>query len=179
VDPLLRRIAELDPPPGVSTQAAGTGHVTLFYAPLRSATGDTDLARRMQPIAAATRPFTIELSGLGEFVSEQRVVAWLGVGEGEGADILRSLRVGVCAIDDDTLPHTYHPHCTVAYGDDPEAYARFRPKLLQAVEGLRLPLLVDRLWVAGFPAGSHPARGLGYRMDLPLAGAAAAVPAHS
>jgi 2'-5' RNA ligase len=177
VDPLLRHIAELDPPPGVSLQAVGTGHVTLFYAPLRTASGDFALARRMEPIAAATSPFTIELSGLGEFVSEQRVVAWLGVGEGEGADILRSLRSGVCAIDDDTLPHSYHPHCTVAYGEDPAAYARFRPQLLEAVDGARVPMLVDRLWVAGFPAGSHPARGLGYRMDLPLAGIAAVAPA--
>jgi 2'-5' RNA ligase len=169
VDPILRRLAQLDPPPGVSPQAEGTGHVTLFYAPLRDAAGARQLAARMRRVAASTPPFTLELGGVGEFVSAQRVVAWLGVRA--GADELRALRDGACAIDADTLPHSFHPHCTIAYGDDPAAYATFRPALRDAIGDTTLRLDVDRLWVAGFRKGDHPARGLGYKVDLPLAGA--------
>jgi hypothetical protein len=95
-------------------------------------------------------------------------VAWLGVGE--GADVLRSLRAGVCAVDEDQLPHTFHPHCTLAYGDDPAAYDGFRPALREVAADVHLRLDVDRLWVAGFPKGEHPASGLRYKLDLPLAG---------
>lgn len=175
VDPLLRRIAQLAPPSGVSPQAEGTGHVTLFYAPLRGIAAARDIATRMRSVAARTEPFTVELAGLGEFVSAHRVVAWLGVGE--GADVLRALRAGVCAVDEDQLPHSFHPHCTLAYGDDPAAYDRFRPALREAVGDVRVRLEVDRLWIAGFKQGSHPASGLGYKLDLPLAGAVALTPA--
>jgi 2'-5' RNA ligase len=171
VDPLLRRIAQIPPPIGVSPQAEATGHVTLFYAPLRGIAAVRDIAARMRPVAARVEPFTVELGGLGEFVSAHRVVAWLGVDE--GADVLRTLRAGVCAVDEDQLPHSFHPHCTLAYGDDPVAYASFRPALRAAVGEERLRLDVDRLWIAGFKQGSHPARGLRYKVDLPLAGVAA------
>jgi 2'-5' RNA ligase len=166
VDGLLQRIADLDPPPGVHPQAIGTGHVTLFYAPLRGPRGDRDLARRARPVAAATEPFDVELRGLGEFVSAHRVVAWLGVGE--GADRLRELRAAICSIDRDSLPHSFHPHCTLAYGDDPVAYAAFRDALRREVGKVRVRLSVDRIWVAGFRSGTHPARALGYRVELPF-----------
>jgi 2'-5' RNA ligase len=166
VDDLLRRIAALEPPPGVHAQAVGTGHVTLFYAPLRGPAGDADLARRARPVAAATEPFEIELQGMGEFVSAHRVVAWLGVGE--GAERLRDLRTAICAIDRDSLPHSFHPHCTLAYGDDPAAYAGFRDDLRGAVDGQHIRVRVDGLWIAGFRAGTHPARALGYRLELPV-----------
>jgi 2'-5' RNA ligase len=170
VDELLRRIAQLEPPRGVNAQAVGTGHVTLFYAPLRGPGDDVTLADRIRPCAQVMAPFELELRGLGEFVSAQRVVAWLGVAD--GTEKLRELRSSICAVDADSLPHSFHPHCTLAYGDDPEAYARFRPALREAVTQVRIRMPVDRIWIAGFPKGAHPARGLGYRLEVPLLGGA-------
>jgi 2'-5' RNA ligase len=166
VDGLLERIEALRPPPGVNAQAVGTGHVTLFYAPLRGPAADGDLARRARPVAGQTEPFDIELAGLGEFVSAHRVVAWLGVVD--GAERLHDLRASICAVDRDSLPHSFHPHCTLAYGDDTAAYARFRDGLRRCVDTERITLRVDRLWVAGFRAGTHPARALGYQVELPF-----------
>src|SRR6185436_4297436 len=121
---------------------------TLFYAPLRGPGDDVTLAERIRPCAQVMEPFELDLRGLGEFVSAQRVVAWLGVAD--GTEKLRELRSSICAVDADNLPHSFHPHCTLAYGDDLEAYARFRPALREAVSQARIRLRVDRIWIAGF-----------------------------
>jgi 2'-5' RNA ligase len=117
-------------------------------------------------VAERTEPFDVELRGLGEFVSAHRVVAWLGVGN--GAERLRELRAEICSLDRDSLPHSFHPHCTLAYGDDPVAYAGFREVLRREVGKVRVRLQVDSIWVAGFRSGTHPARALGYRVELPF-----------
>ena len=164
-DDLLRRLA-------VVPQRPGTGHVTLFYAPVRSADGVALLADAAAPALARTEPFRVRLAGFGEFVTPGRVVAWMGVEE--GLEPLRTLRQALCECDLDTLPHPFVPHCTVAYGDSPDAYAAARPVIEATVDDTRVEAEVRELWIAGFPRGGHPAEDLVYRRRLPLGGNGAA-----
>ena len=60
------------------------------------------------------------LSGLGEFATATRVVAWLGIEE--GAEQLIELRRGLAACDRDVLPYSWRPHCTLLYAEQPDAY---------------------------------------------------------
>lgn len=165
-DPVLRRLSALAPPAGVLVQAPGSAHVTLLYAPLRGPNGAAELARRAAPAAARVPPFRLRVAGLGEFPTEARTVAWLGVEDGAGR--LEELRAALCASDDDCLPYRFVPHCTVAYGDNVARYDAFREKLVEGAAGATFDVQVDELWIAGFPAGGHPARDLVYRLAVPL-----------
>jgi 2'-5' RNA ligase len=165
-DELLRRLRHVRRPGAVVPQRAGTGHVTLFYAPVRSADGVAGLAEAAAPALAAATPFRLGLGGFGEFVTPGRVVAWIGVDE--GLEPLRRLRRTLCDCDLDTLAHPFVPHCTVAYGDSPAVYAEVRDAIAGAVDGTHVEVDVDALWIAGFPRGGHPADDLVYRRRLPL-----------
>lgn len=164
-DPLLRRLGALAPPAGVLVQAPGSAHVTLLYAPLRGIEGAAELARRAAPAAARVPPFRLRLGGLGEFPTEARTVAWLGV---EADERLQALRASLCTTDDDCLPYSFVPHCTLVYGDNVPRYDAFRERLLAGAGEATLDVQVDELWIAGFPAGGHPARDLIYRLAVPL-----------
>jgi 2'-5' RNA ligase len=161
---LAATIGDEDGP--VRVQHPQTGHLTLFYAPLRGRDAAPALADRIREAAAEATPFDLELGGFGEFPSATRPVAWLDVAT--GADRLHDLRERLCACDADDHRHPFVPHLTLAYGDDPETYARARPALLAAARDARLAVRVDALWVAGFPQSAHPARDLRYVERVPL-----------
>jgi 2'-5' RNA ligase len=173
VDPILQRLRTIAPH-GVHVQRPGSGHVTLFYAPARDQDGCEQLARAARDVAATTPPFTLELRGLGEFVTRDRVVSWLGVAG--GADALASLRGALCGCDLDVLPHGFVPHLTLLYARPPAALNGFRERVSEAVAEARLTVPVDQLWVAGFPQKGDPADDLVHRLRLPLRATGVASP---
>ena len=152
----------------VRAQDPRTGHITLFYAPLRSRNAAPELAERVRAAAAAQPAFDLRLAGFGEFPSDTRPVAWLGVAD--GADRLDGLRAALCACDEDCHRHPFVPHLTLAYGEDATAYAGARDGIRAAAEDAVVTARVDAVWVAGFPQSGHPARDLRYVERLPLAG---------
>ncbi len=167
-DDVLRRLAAVRRPEAVVPQRPGTGHVTLFYAPVRSADSVSLLAGAAAPAVARTAPFRLRLGGFGEFVTPGRVVAWMGVED--GLEPLREVRRALCDCDLDTLAHPFVPHCTLAYGDSPEVYATVRDLIAAETHDAHVELEVEELWIAGFPRGGHPADDLVYRRRLPLGG---------
>lgn len=170
VEPVLRDVAELaGDNEALRTQDARTGHVTLLYAPLRGRRAADDLAQAIAPLAATTSPFEITVGGFGEFASEGRTVAWLGVDD-DGA--LDGLRQALCRTTRDDLPHRFVPHLTLLYGEDREAYARLRDPLRDLVGDTEVRAVVDAVWIAGFPQSGHPARDLRYAARVPLTGRA-------
>ena len=106
-------------------------------------------------MAAEQAPFRLVLSGLGEFATATRVVAWLGIEE--GAEQLIDLRKGLARCDRDVLPYTWRPHCTLLYAEQPDAYPAVRPAIGEVLAGERIEVEVDALWIAGFPATGHAA----------------------
>lgn len=164
--PLLTRLAEVVVGPGIHVQRRDTAHVTLLYAPLRAEGDCTDIATRVRGVAERQPPFKLVLSGLGEFATATRVVAWLGVEQ--GADELVALRDGLCNSSRDVLPYVWRPHCTLLYAEQPDAYAAVRPAIGEVLSGARIELVVDTLWIAGFPATGHAAHDLEYRLRVPL-----------
>lgn len=164
--PLLRGLEETVVGPGIHLQRPDTAHVTLLYAPLRAENACTNVAERARAIAERQAPFRLVLSGLGEFATPSRVVAWLGVEE--GLDDLKALRGGLCKADKDVLPYAWRPHCTLLYAEQPDVYPTVRPALTDALRGLQLEVRVDALWIAGFPTTGHPAHDLEYRLEVPL-----------
>lgn len=164
--PLLTRLAEEVVGPGIHVQHRDTAHVTLLYAPLRVEEGCADIASRVRGVAARQPPFKLVLSGLGEFATATRIVAWLGVEE--GANELVALRDGLCSSAPDVLPYVWRPHCTLLYAEQPDAYPTVRPAIGDVLDGARIEVAVDALWIAGFPATGHAAHDLEYRLHVPL-----------
>ncbi len=176
VDGVLATLDRLEHPEGVLPQRVGTGHITLLYAPLRTAEAEQTLADAARPVAAAVAPFRITVGGFGEFATPGRVVAWLGVEQGR--EHLDPLRVALCHCDIDVLEHPFVPHLTLVYGDRPDAYATVRSSIATVSTAVRVELPVTELWVAGFRRGAHPATDLVYRERLPL-GARASSDGHA
>ncbi len=164
---VLLRIAEQVDGDDVRAQDARTGHITVFYAPLRSRRDAPVLAERIRAEAATIPPFDITCSAFGEFASTTRPVAWLGVGD--GAEQIIRIREQLCACDADKHRHTFIPHLTLAYGEDTAAYAAIREQLRESVTDARCTTTVTELWIAGFPQNGHPARDLRYAERVPLA----------
>ena len=152
----------------VRAQDPRTGHITLFYAPLRGRRDAPELAERIRASAAATTPFSVACSGFDEFASPTRPVAWLGVQR--GIEELLSLRTSLCSCDQDCHRHAYVPHLTLAYGEEPKTYAEVHEKLREHAESAVCETLVDSVWIAGFPQNGHPARDLRYVERVPFAG---------
>ena len=152
----------------VCAQDPRTGHITLFYAPLRSRNDAPALGRRVRAAAAATSAFDLTCAGFGEFASATRPVAWLAVAD--GAERLTALRDALCACDDDTHRHPFVPHLTLAYGEEPAVYAAARDAIAGAAEAAVVAAHVDAVWIAGFPQSGHPARDLRYVERIPLGG---------
>ena len=150
----------------VRVQDPRTGHITLFYAPLRSRTAAPELAARVRDAAAAEQPFDIRLGGFGEFASPTRPVAWLGIRD--GADRLERLRAALCRCDDDCHNHPFVAHLTIAYGEDPARYAAAREAIAAVADAADIAVHVDAIWIAGFPQSGHPARDLRYAERIPL-----------
>ncbi|MGA0122766.1 MAG: 2'-5' RNA ligase family protein, partial [Gaiellales bacterium] len=158
--------AELGADDGARPQEPRTGHITLFYAPLRSRRAAPELADRARAAARACTPFDLVCAGFDEFASADRPVAWLGVTQ--GSQHLGDLRAALCACDEDCHRHAFVPHLTLAYGEDPAAYGGVRDALAELAGGVRIETRVDELWIAGFPQSGHPARDLRYVERLPL-----------
>ena len=152
----------------VRVQDPRTGHVTLFYAPLRGRGDASGLAERARDAARSAAPFDLVCAGFGEFASPERPVAWLGIAE--GSHHLADLRTALCACDEDCHRHAFVPHLTLAYGEDPGAYAAVREPLAHLVGDVRVAARIEELWVAGFPQSGHPARDLRYVDRIPLGG---------
>jgi 2'-5' RNA ligase len=163
---LLEAAAGLVADDGVRVQDPRTGHITLFYAPLRGRREAPALADRARAAARSANPFDLVCSGFGEFASPERPVAWLGIDA--GSDRLAELRDALCACDDDCHRHAFVPHLTLAYGEDSAAYARVRDPLAHLAGDVRIAARVEELWVAGFPQSGHPARDLRYVDRIPL-----------
>ena len=151
---------------GVRVQDPRTGHITLFYAPLRSRSAAPEIAERARGAVGGIAPFDLRLSGFGEFASPTRPVAWLAVAEG-GAG-LEQLRTALCACDRDCHNHPFTPHLTLAYGEDAAQYALARDAVRATADAVDLRLRVDAVWIAGFPQSGHPARDLRYAERVPL-----------
>lgn len=164
--PLLTRLTDEVVGPGIHVQREDTAHVTLLYAPLRAEGDCVDIAGRALGVAEHQAPFKLVLSGLGEFATATRIVAWLGVEQ--GGDELVSLRDGLCNSARDVLPHTWRPHCTLLYAEQPDAYPAVRPTIGAVLADARIEVEVDALWIAGFPATGHAAHDLEYRLHVPL-----------
>lgn len=163
----LREVATLaESREGLTAQDPRTGHVTLFYAPLRGRRAADQLAEAVAETAGSHRSFALSIAGFGEFSSPGRTVAWLGVDRGE-KDLAR-LRAALCRCDRDNLPHRFVPHLTLLYGENADAYGALRPALVDLAGRTRLEANVDTLWVAGFPQSGHPARDLRYVARIPL-----------
>ena len=107
-------------------------------------------------------------AAFGEFPSDTRPVAWLAVAD--GAERLTALRDALCACDDDSHRHPFVPHLTLAYGEEPAAYAAARDAIASAAEAATIEAHVDAVWIAGFPQSGHPARDLRYVERIPLGG---------
>lgn len=152
----------------VRGQEPRTGHITLFYAPLRGRNDAPALGDRVRATAARIPAFDVACAGFGEFPSTTRPVAWLAVAE--GAERLDELRTALCACDVDAHRHPFVPHLTLAYGEEPATYATVRPQLAAAAAEVRIAARVDAVWIAGFPQSGHPARDLRYVERIPLAG---------
>ncbi len=164
--PLLARLADEVVGPGIHVQREDTAHVTLLYAPLHAEAGCTDVATRVRGVAAQQAPFKLVLSGLGEFATATRIVAWLGIED--GVDQLVALRNGLCNSAPDVLPYSWRPHCTLLYAEQPDVYPTVRPAIGDVLDGARIEVDVDALWIAGFPATGHAAHDLEYRLRVPL-----------
>jgi 2'-5' RNA ligase len=166
-DELLEQLAGLVTEPGVHVQRPGTAHVTLLYAPPRTAADCGAMAACAERIAGRAAPFQLRLGGIGVFPPPPRTVAWLGIYD--GAEMLHAIRGDLCSADVDVLPYGWVPHCTLLYADNLQAWANVRDAVERAVHGISLTVDVDALWVAGFPVGAHPADDLAYQVRVPLA----------
>jgi 2'-5' RNA ligase len=164
-DPLLVSL-QAAAPTGVRVQHPGSGHLTLFYAPLRGRQACKSLAAAVRDVAAETAPFPVTLRGLGEFATPDRVVAWLGVSD--GAASVAALRSALCGCDHDMLPYGFVPHLTLLYASPPAAYEPFRSVVRDTVEQAAPTITVTELWIAGFRAEGHPAVDLEHRVRVPL-----------
>jgi len=165
---LLSAIADDVDGEDVRAQDPRTGHITLFYAPLRGRRDAPELAERVRAAAAAIEPFSVKCAGFGEFASPIRPVAWLGVQQ--GVDELLTLRESLCRCDQDCHRHAFVPHLTLAYGEEAATYAGFHEKLREHAGSAACTTLVDAVWIAGFPQNGHPARDLRYVERVPFAG---------
>jgi 2'-5' RNA ligase len=153
---------------GVRAQDPATGHITLFYAPLRGPAAAPELAERVRGNVGHIDAFDLHCAGFGEFPSATRPVAWLGIVHGQ--DVLARLREVLCDCDEDCHRHAFVPHLTLAYGEDPAAYAATRAVMREVAEHAAIATRIDAVWIAGFPADGHPARDLRYVERIPLAG---------
>ena len=165
---LLSAIADDVDGEDVRAQDPRTGHITLFYAPLRGRRDAPELAERVRAAAAAIEPFSVKCAGFGEFASPIRPVAWLGVQQ--GVDELLTLRESLCRCDQDCHRHAFVPHLTLAYGEEAATYAGVHEKLREHAGSAACTTLVDAVWIAGFPQNGHPARDLRYVERVPFAG---------
>ena len=152
----------------VRSQDPATGHITLFYAPLRGPEGAPLLADRIRAQLAEVPAFELRCAGFDEFASDTRPVAWLGITVGQPS--LAALRELLCACDEDCHRHAFVPHLTLAYGEDAATYAEARAVIRAAAEQAIIDAHIDAIWIAGFPADGHPARDLRYVERIPLAG---------
>lgn len=165
---LLRALGALVDGDRVRAQDPATGHITLFYAPLRDHAGASELAERVRSDLARVAAFDLRCAGFGEFPSTTRPVAWLGVASGQQQ--LAALRELLCDCDRDCHRHAFVPHLTLAYGEDPAAYAAVRTPLAETAADTTIDVHIDAVWIAGFPADGHPARDLRYVERVPLHG---------
>lgn len=164
---LLRDLGTLVDGEGVRSQDPATGHITLFYAPLRGTAAAPELAERVRATVSRIAAFDLHCAGFEEFPSDTRPVAWLRIVRGQ--DSLAALREVLCGCDEDCHRHAFVPHLTLAYGEDPAAYAAARAAMRTAAEGAAISTRIDDVWIAGFPADGHPARDLRYVERIPLA----------
>jgi 2'-5' RNA ligase len=167
--PLLTAVAACVDGERVRAQHPSTGHITLFYAPLRAADAASVLAARVREDVARVPAFDLRCTGFGEFPSPTRPVAWLGIEQ--GTEAITALRALLCRCDQDCHRHAFVPHLTLAYGEDPEAYAARRDDVHAATRAQAIESRVDAIWIAGFPATGHPARDLRYVERIMLADA--------
>lgn len=165
---LLRTIGERVDGDAVRAQNPATGHVTLFYAPLRASEDAPALAARVRTAVGRIAPFDLRCAGFGEFPSATRPVAWLAIAEGQAS--ISALRDLLCDCDEDCHRHDFVPHLTLAYGEDAAAYAEVREAIRDAAEHTATTTRIDAIWIAGFPDDGHPARDLRYVERVPLAG---------
>lgn len=166
-EPLLAQISTRVDGERVRAQNPQTGHITLFYAPLRGSDGAGVLADRIRADMAQIPAFDLQCTGFDEFASDVRPVAWLGVTAGH--EPMAQLRSALCACDEDCHRHAFIPHLTLAYGEDPAAYGAVRGDIRNVAEHAVIATHVDAIWIAGFPADGHPARDLRYVEQIPLA----------
>ena len=152
----------------VRSQDPSTGHITLFYAPLRGAEAAPQLADRIRERVTALPAFDLRCAGFDEFSSPARPVAWLGITTGQAS--LATLRELLCSCDEDCHRHAFVPHLTLAYGEDAAAYAEKRAAVREVADRAIIDARIDAIWIAGFPADGHPARDLRYVERIPLAG---------
>ena len=89
-------------------------------------------------------------------------------GKDSATDQVHAARDLLCTCDRDCLPHEFIPHLTLVYGDHRGRYGEWRERMVEGLEGAELDVIVEDLWIAGFPAGGHPARDLVYRLPVPL-----------
>lgn len=165
---LLSSIADDVDDDDVRVQDPRTGHITLFYAPLRGRRDAPALAERIREAAAAIKPFSVTCAGFDEFPSPNRPVAWLGVQQGH--EELQSLRTSLCSCDQDCHRHEFVPHLTLAYGEEAASYAAVHEKIRTHAGSAVCATQVDAVWIAGFPQNGHPARDLRYVERVPFAG---------
>ena len=151
----------------VRPQDPTTGHITLFYAPLRGPEAAPQLADRIRESIARVPAFTLRCAGFDDLPSTTRPVAWLGIAAGNYT--LKLLREALCGCDEDCHRHAFVPHLTLAYGEDPSAYDEARAAIRDAAERTIIDQQIDAIWIAGFPAAGHPARDLRYVERIPLA----------
>jgi len=86
---LARRAAALE---GLRAQRPGTIHLTVRF--LGDLEDPEPVLEAVRPVAAATPPFELELTGLGAFPGPRRArVVWVGVGR--GAEEAAALAAGV------------------------------------------------------------------------------------
>lgn len=165
---LLTELADCVDGDGVRPQDPATGHITLFYAPLRGPEAAPQLADRIRGRIAPLPAFDLRCAGFDEFPSETRPVAWLGITTGQAA--LDALREVLCGCDEDCHRHAFVPHLTLAYGEDPTAYASARDAMRAVADRTVIDEHIDAIWIAGFPDDGHPARDLRYVERIPLSG---------
>jgi 2'-5' RNA ligase len=100
--------------PGLSAQRVGTIHLTIRF--LGEIAGPEEVLAAVEPVAAATAAFDLELSGFGVFPNPQRArVYWAGVGRGaaEAAALAAAVERALLPLGFSPEDRPFHPHVTL------------------------------------------------------------------